>query len=229
MLDPSELKAAAFQSAEYVRRLVEVERLAYADRNHHLGDPDFVDVPVERLISMHYLAARRQAVPEQGAGRSDGVTAGRVEPTETTHYCVADGHGNIVSITFTLNQSFGTGAIVPGTGVFLNNEMDDFSVRPGVPNLYGLVGGRANAVAAGKRPLSSMTPTIVRRDGEFLLTVGSPGGSTIITTVLQIFLNVTLWGMDLGPAIDAGRFHHQWLPDRVFVEPDALTDEVRRN
>lgn len=227
LVDPEALRRAGFQSAEYVRRLVEAERLAYADRNHYLGDADFVEVPVEALLSEAYLARRRRELPATGAGHSDAVGPGRPESHETTNYCVADAAGNVIVITLTLNQWFGTGAVVPGLGIFLNNEMDDFSARPGVPNLYGLVGGEANAIAPGKRPLSSMTPLIVRKDGALRLAVGSPGGSTIITTVLQVFLNVTMWNMDLADAIDAGRFHHQWLPDRVFVEPGVLADDVR--
>lgn len=227
LLDRDALHAAGFQTPEYVRQLVEAERIAYADRNHHLGDPDFVDAPVERLLSEEYLSKRRRLLPARGAGHSSGVSPGRPEPDETTNFCVADAAGNVVVITMTLNQWFGTGALVAGTGIFLNNEMDDFSVKPGVPNLYGLVGGEANAIAPGKKPLSSMTPTIVRRDGEFLLAIGSPGGSTIITTVLQVYLNVTLWGMDLAGAIDAPRFHHQWLPDRIDAEEDALGEDVR--
>lgn len=227
LLDRDALQGAAFQSAEYVRQLVEAERIAYADRNHHLGDPGFVDPPVARLLSEDYLATRRRLIPAHGAGRSADVSPGRPEPDETTNFCVADAAGNVVVITMTLNQWFGTGALVAGAGIFLNNEMDDFSVKPGVPNLYGLVGGEANAIAPGKKPLSSMTPTIVRRNGRLLLAIGSPGGSTIITTVLQVYLNVALWGMDLAGAIDAPRFHHQWLPDRIFAEEDALAGDVR--
>ena len=231
--DPSgELAALGFQSAEYVRRLVEAERLAYADRNHWLGDPDFVDVPVARLLGPDYLAARRAELPDTGAaGASDRVAAGPAggEPVdgETTHLVVVDAAGNVVSLTTTLNTWFGMGAVVPGAGFFLNNEMDDFSAKPGVPNVYGLVGTEANAIGPGKRMLSSMAPTIVRKNGAFLLAMGSPGGSTIITTVLQVYLNVTRFSMNVRDAIDAPRFHHQWLPDRIELEPRALSPDTR--
>ena len=229
LLAEEDLAAHGWQSAAYVRTLVEAERLAYADRNHHLGDPDFVAMPIEELLSEEYLAGRRALRPAAGAGNSGAVAAGDPLASvggETTHFCVVDEEGNAVAITATLNGWFGMGAVVPGTGVFLNNEMDDFSAKPGVPNQYGLVGTEANSVQAGKRMLSSMTPTIVRRDGEFFLTAGSPGGSTIITTVLQIFLNVTEFGFNVREAVDAPRFHHQWLPDRVFHERNALSPDT---
>jgi gamma-glutamyltranspeptidase/glutathione hydrolase len=223
LVDLGELARAGFNSAEYVRRVVEAERLAYADRNHYLGDPGFVNVPVAELVSTEYLAARRLLLPAEGAGCSDSVGAGIVEPMHTTHYCVADGAGNVVAVTTTLNDSFGTGALVPGAGFLLNNEMDDFSAKPGAPNLYGLTGADANAIAPGKRMLSSMTPTIVCENGEFLLTMGAAGGGRIITACLQIYLNVALFGMDIADALAAGRFHHQWLPDRIDYEPHALS------
>lgn len=228
MLDFEALKELHHNSADYVSRLVEVERLAYADRNYYLGDRDFVDVPVETLVSEPYLARRMDLLPgPDQAGNSKTVSHGEIrragkESEETTHYCVADAEGNVVAITTTLNASFGMGAVVEGAGFLLNNEMDDFSAKPGVPNLYGLIGAEANAIEPGKRMLSSMTPTIVTRNGRFFMTMGSPGGSTIITTVLQIFLNRAVWDMNIRDAIDAGRFHHQWLPDRVDYEPRAL-------
>ena len=229
LVDREALGRAGFGSAEYVRLLVEAERLAYADRNHYLGDPDFVDAPVAQLVAPEYLARRRAELPaaSEGSGHSDVVFAGEVEPTETTHYCVVDEWGNAVAVTTTLNGWYGMGAIVAGAGFLLNNEMDDFSAKPDTPNLYGLVGTEANAIAAGKRMLSSMTPTIVRKDGRLFLTMGSPGGSTIITTVLQIYLNTTLFGMNVREAVDAGRFHHQWLPDQVDWEPYALSPDTR--
>jgi gamma-glutamyltranspeptidase/glutathione hydrolase len=237
--------AAGWGSAGYVSRLVEAERLAYADRNHWLGDADFVDVPVERLVSEEYLARRRALLPEEGAGRSTAVGPGdpsaaaepegggagaRVvaEPAETTHYCVVDRDGAAVSVTTTLNAWFGMGAVVPGAGFLLNNEMDDFSAKPGVPNLYGLVGTDANSIEPGKRMLSSMTPAVVLRDGEPWLVLGTPGGSTIVTTVLQIHLNVTRFGMNVRQAVDAPRFHHQWLPDEIRVEAFGLSPDTRR-
>ncbi len=228
LVDLDALRAAGWNSAHYVQRLVEAERLAYADRNYFLGDPDFVDVPVQRLVSPAYLARRRALMPTDRAGSSAGVSHGRVEGTETTHYAVADRWGNVVAVTTTLNGPFGMGAVVDGAGVLLNNEMDDFAAKPGVPNMYGLTGAEANAIAPGKRMLSSMTPTIVRRDGTFFFTTGSPGGSTIITTVLQSILNVALFQMNIRDAIDAPRFHHQWLPDTVMYEERALSADTRR-
>jgi gamma-glutamyltranspeptidase/glutathione hydrolase len=227
LLDVEAVRAAGFGSAEAIRLLTEAERLAYADRNHHLGDPDFVDVPVAELVSPAYLARRRALLPSEGAGSSEGIGPGRPEAEETTHYCVVDAGGNAVAITTTLNGWYGMGAIVPGAGFLLNNEMDDFSAKPGVPNLYGLVGTEANSIAPGKRMLSSMTPTIVRRGGEFHLTMGTPGGSTIITTVLQILLGVELFGLDVREAVDAGRVHHQWLPDVIRVEPRFPSPDTR--
>lgn len=231
ILAEDDLAALGWQSAAYVRALVDSERLAYADRNHHLGDPDFVEMPVAELLSEGYLTQRRALRPAAGAGTSEAVIAGEPRPPvegETTHFCVVDEAGNVVAITTTVNGWFGMGAVVPGAGFFLNNEMDDFSAKPGVPNQYGLVGTEANSVRAGKRMLSSMTPTIVRRDGEFFLTAGTPGGSTIITTVLQIFLNVTEFGFNVREAVDAPRFHHQWLPDRVFHERNAISPDTAR-
>ncbi len=228
VLDPDRLKRAPHNGAEYVSLLTEAERLAYADRNFFLGDNDYADVPVKELISEEYLKARGELLPKdreaessQSVGHGD-IRAVRNESEETTHYCVADAAGNVVAITTTLNRAFGMGAVVDGAGFLLNNEMDDFSAKPGTPNLYGLTGAEANAIAPGKRMLSSMTPVIVTRNHRFVMTMGSPGGSTIITTVLQIFLNRVVWGMNIRDAIDAGRFHHQWLPDQVFYEPQAL-------
>lgn len=228
LIDLDELKAAGHNSARYIQMLTEAERLAYADRNYYLGDPAFATVPVERLISPEYLAERKQLIPPAGqAGKSEGVAHGRIESPETTHFCVADRWGNVVAVTTTLNGSFGMGAVVEGAGFLLNNEMDDFAAKPGVPNLYGLVGAEANAIEPGKRPLSSMTPTIVLKDGEFFMTVGSPGGSTIITTVLQLFLNATLFDMNIRDAIEAGRVHHQWLPDVITHERLALSPDTK--
>lgn len=228
MLDREQLKQVPHNGANYVGLLTEVERLAYADRNYYLGDSDFVEVPLEALTSMPYLERRMALLPQTPvAGDSAQIEPGALgmpaaESEETTHYCVADSAGNVVAITTTLNAWFGMGAMVDGSGFLLNNEMDDFSAKPGVPNLFGLIGAEANAIAPGKRMLSSMTPTIVTRNHRFRMTMGSPGGSTIITTVLQIFLNVAVWDMNIRDAIDAGRFHHQWLPDKVFHEPGAL-------
>lgn len=227
LLDLDALKRAGPLSSESIQRMAEAERLAYADRNHYLGDADFVEVPVSRLVSKEYLAERAKRMPVGKAGKSEGTGHGAPESMETTHYTVADAQGNVVAVTTTLNGSYGMGAVVEGGGFLLNNEMDDFTSKPGVPNLYGLVQSEANAIAPGKRMLSSMTPTIVLKDGAFAFTVGSPGGSTIITTVAQVFLNVVVHGMNIRDAIDAGRVHHQHLPDdvqfeRTFVSSDTM-------
>lgn len=226
MLDTLPFDGLAHNSAPYVHLLTEVARRAYADRAMHLGDPDFWPVPVEMLTDPEYALARAADISSDRATPSGEVAAGKAavisESLETTHYSVADAAGNAVAVSTTLNASYGSGILVEGAGFFLNNEMDDFSLKPGVPNLYGLVGGEANAVAPGKRMLSSMTPTIAVRAGKPALVLGSPGGSTIITTVLQVFLNVASHGMDIGDAVAAPRVHHQWLPDRIVYEDGAL-------
>ncbi|MEO8453132.1 MAG: gamma-glutamyltransferase [Gemmatimonadota bacterium] len=228
LLDVTELKKAGYHSAKAIQLVTEAQRLAYADRNHWLGDPDYASVPVSRLISKEYLDRRRQLLPKDGrAGKSDGVEHGLVESTETTHYTVADRFGNVVAVTYTLNSAYGMGAVAAGAGFLWNNNMDNFSAKPGAPNQYGMLGAAANAIEAGKRPLSSMTPTIVRKDGKFFMTMGSPGGPTIINTVLQVYLNVTVWGLDLGEAIDERRVHHQWLPDQIDYEELALSPDTR--
>ena len=222
------LERAGYHSAKAISMVTEAQRLAFADRNFWLGDPEFFDVPVERLLSRDYTENRRRLLPQDGlAGQSSGVSHGPAESDETTHFTVADRWGNVAAITTTLNSGYGLGAVATGAGFLWNNQMDNFSVRPGVPNQYGMLGAEANSVQPGKRPLSSMTPTIVRRFGEFYMTMGSPGGPTIINTVLQIYLNVTVWDMDLQQAIDAPRVHHQWLPDRIDHEPFALSAETR--
>jgi len=222
------LKRVGYHSAKGISMVTEAQRLAFADRNYWLGDPEFFDVPVRRLLSRDYMEQRRRLLPDNGvAGQSAGVAHGPVESEETTHFTVADRWGNVAAITTTLNSGYGLGAVAAGAGFLWNNEMDNFSARPGVPNQYGMLGAEANAVQPGKRPLSSMTPTIVRRFGDFYMTMGSPGGPTIINTVLQIYLNVTVWDMDLQQAIDAPRIHHQWLPDRIDHEPFAISAETK--
>ncbi|WP_299761728.1 gamma-glutamyltransferase [uncultured Pontibacter sp.] len=205
--------------------MIEAERRVYADRAKHLGDPDFYDVPVEDLLDTAYISSRIKGLSLDKAADSDEISAGVPAPPEspnTTHYSIIDAQGNAVSVTTTLNSSFGSKVLVAGAGFLLNNEMDDFSVKPGFPNSYGLVGGEANAIRPGKRMLSSMTPTILEKDGELFMVVGSMGGSTIITTVYQIILNVTKHGFSMQGAINAGRFHHQWKPDWVLSEWGAL-------
>ena len=216
-------------SADYVHVVAEVLRRAFVDRNTRLGDPDFVANPIEALLDQGYAAALRDRIdPARAAHSVDLMPApGPIEGEQTTHYSVVDAQGNAVAVTTTLNGAFGAKVVAGGTGVLLNNEMDDFTVKPGVPNLFGLVQGRANAIAPGKRPLSSMTPTIVTQGDRLVMVIGSPGGPRIITTVLQVVLNVVDHGMDLGAAIAAPRLHHQWLPDTLFVEPGRLTAATR--
>jgi gamma-glutamyltranspeptidase/glutathione hydrolase len=218
-----------FHSVPAIHLMVEAERRVYADRAEYLGDPDFVDIPVAALTEKDYLSERMSMFDPQRATPSQEIGPGNFslyESEETTHYCVVDTEGNTVSATTTLNSSYGSGIVVSGAGFLLNNEMDDFSVKPGYPNIYGLVGGEANSVAPGKRMLSSMTPTIVERNNNLYMVVGSPGGSTIITSVFQTILNVTAFGMSMKEAVDAPRFHHQWLPDEIAAEEDAFTPEV---
>jgi gamma-glutamyltranspeptidase/glutathione hydrolase len=217
-------------SADSIHLLAEVARLAFADRSKFLGDPDHYDVPVEWLTSKAYGKRLAATIDMQQARDSNDVLPG-VEPIyeseDTTHFSVMDSDGNVVSNTYTLNFSFGSGIAVPGAGFLLNNEMDDFSAKPGVMNAFGMLGGEANAVAAGKRPLSSMTPTIVFADGEPWFATGSPGGSRIITVVLQMIINVIDHGMNIAEAANAPRMHHQWYPDRLTLEPGFSPDTIR--
>ena len=210
---------------EAIHLVIEAERRAYADRAHWLGDPDFVDMPVDDLISIDYADDLRRDIGIR-ATRSIDLDAGGVpaqESEETTHYSVVDASGNAVAVTTTLNGAYGSYVVVEGAGFLMNNEMDDFSVKPGVPNMYGLMGGEANAIEPGKRMLSSMTPTIVVRNGETRLVLGTPGGSTIITTVAQVLMNIIDFEMEPRDAVAAPRFHHQWSPDLVYYEEGAFT------
>lgn len=217
-------------SARTVHVIAECMKLAYADRSVYLGDPDFSDVPVSGLTSKEYARSLQSKIDPERATPSERISPG--EPTlreggNTTHFSVIDKWGNAVSNTYTLNFSYGSRITVPGTGILLNNEMDDFSITPGVPNAYGLTGGDYNAIAPGKRMLSSMAPTIVLKDGKPFLITGSPGGSLIITTVLQIITNVIDFGMNISEATDAVRVHHQWLPDELRVEKGLGDDTIR--
>lgn len=230
LLEAYPLGELGHNGADSIHLMTEAMRLAYADRAKHLGDPDFWAVPVAGLIDKSYAERLRAGIDPARARSSAEVSAGRppgYESNETTHFSIVDGQGNAVSNTYTLNFSFGTGIVAAGTGILLNNEMDDFSAKPGVPNAYGLIGGEANAIEAGKRPLSSMTPTIVLKDGKPWLVTGSPGGSRIITTVLQVLLNVIDHGMNIAEASAAVRIHHQWLPDKLFVERGLSPDTLR--
>ena len=221
MIEDRNIAAMKFQSAESVQLMTEVERRAYADRGEFLGDPDFVKVPVKTMVSADYLKERMKDYEPGKAGNSKATTAGMIkESEETTHLSVLDAYGNAVSVTTTLNGGYGSRTVVSGAGFLLNNEMDDFSVKPGVPNMYGALGNEKNAIAPGKRMLSSMTPTIVLKDGQPYLVVGTPGGTTIPTSVFQALVNVLEFNMDADAAINSPMFHHQWLPDLISVEKD---------
>jgi len=212
-----------------IQVLTEAQRRAYADRSHYLGDPDFIDIPVDSLLSDAYLKDRMDSFSFESATPSKELTHGSIsqaESTETTHYSIVDSYGNAIAVTTTLNASFGSKLYSKKLGFFLNNEMDDFSAKPGTPNLFGLVGGNANAIAPQKRMLSSMTPTLVEKDNKLWMTLGTPGGSTIITSVLQTILNVYEFNMSMQQAVNAPRFHHQWLPDIVKVEANSFDDKT---
>lgn len=218
-----------FNSSEYVHLITEIERRAYADRATHLGDSDFWKVPSEMLLSKTYAKDRIQNINTKRSTGSNEVKAGDKpfsESEETTHYSVIDKHGNAVSVTTTINSGYGSGITVTGAGFILNNEMDDFSSKPGVPNMFGLIGNEANAVEPYKRPLSSMTPTIVLKNKKPFLILGTPGGSTIITTVFQNILNVVVHDMSIKKAVDAPRFHSQWLPDQTDYEKNSLSKKT---
>ncbi|WP_317203854.1 gamma-glutamyltransferase [Janthinobacterium sp.] len=224
------LKEMGFRAAQAVHWQIEAMRHAYVDRNNYLGDPDFVQNPLARLLDKDYAAKVRAAIAPDRAGVSQDIKPGVAphEGSNTTHYSIIDKDGNAVSVTYTLNDWFGAKVTAAGTGVLLNNEMDDFTVKIGVPNMYGLVQGEANAIAPGKRPLSSMSPTIVTRDGKPVLIVGTPGGSRIITAVVHTLLNVIDYGMDIQEAVDAPRFHQQWLPDVTNVEAYGLSPDTAK-
>ena len=216
-------------STKTIHLMAELERRVYADRATYLGDPDFVDIPVDQLLDSLYNQQRYAAISFEKVTPSSLVSAGEIplsESPETTHLSVVDADGNAVAITTTLNSSFGSKVMVKGAGFFLNNEMDDFSSKPGSPNQYGLIGGEANAIAPQKRMLSSMTPTIVTYNDQLKMVVGTPGGSTIITSVYQTLLNVIDHGMGMQEAVNAKRIHHQWYPDEIRVEVDALSEDV---
>lgn len=229
MLESFPLAEYGAGSAQSIHVQVEAMKRAYADRSIYLGDPDYVDVPVEKLIDKAYAKRLVSDFNTQITTASSAIKAGAKladESRDTTHYSIVDADGNVVSNTYTLNFSFGSGITVAGTGILLNNEMDDFSAKPGVPNGYGLIGAEANQIEAKKRPLSSMTPTIVFKDGKPVLVTGSPGGSRIITTVLQVLVNVIDHKMNVADAVSAPRFHHQWQPDILFLEPGFSPDTI---
>lgn len=231
MLEAYDLQSMGWHSSRHVHTMVEVMRRAFADRAQYLGDTDFVTVPVAALTSRAYAAARRESIDPNKATPSRDTPAGDPAPYEspdTTHFTIVDPDGTVVSNTYTLNDSYGSGVTPKGLGFLLNNEMDDFTSKAGVPNDYGLIQGEANAIAPKKRPLSSMTPSIVLKEGKVAFAVGSPGGPTIINTVLQVIVNVIDFGMDIQEAISAPRFHHQWLPDQIFWEEFDLQADTRK-
>ena len=225
----NDLDNLKFNSRDYVHLITEVERRAYADRATHLGDDDFWDVPTSMLLSKKYAQMRVKDIDLSQASLSKVIKAGNSkgnESEETTHYSVVDKDGSAVSVTTTINSGYGSGITVTGAGFILNNEMDDFSSKPGVPNMFGLLGNEANAIQPSKRPLSSMTPSIILKDNKPFLILGTPGGSTIITTVFQNFLNVTLHDMTIKEAVDAPRFHSQWMPDLIEYEKNSLSKKI---
>jgi gamma-glutamyltranspeptidase / glutathione hydrolase len=229
ILSPYPMKSYGFHSAQSVHLMTEAMRRAYRDRNAYLGDPAFVHNPVDRLLSPGHIAQLRASISPDRATPSSALpgVGSASENATTTHYSVVDAKGNAVSVTYTLNDDFGAKVIAGDTGVLMNDEMDDFTAKPGYPNVFGLIQGKANAIAPGKRPLSSMTPTFVEKDGKVVLVVGTPGGSRIITTVFEVIVDVLDYGMDLKSAVDAPRFHNQWLPDTLAAEPGALSAPVR--
>ncbi|TRX24282.1 gamma-glutamyltransferase [Flavobacterium franklandianum] len=225
MIEPYDIAQMEHNSTEAIQVIVEAERRAYADRSVYLGDPDFVKIPIKGLISKKYLKQRMSNFSFEKATLSSDVKEGKVtykESTETTHYSIVDQFGNAIAATTTLNDGFGSKYYCDELGFFLNNEMDDFSVKPGTPNVFGLVGNESNSIAPQKRMLSSMTPTIVEKKGKLFMVVGTPGGSTIITSVLQTILNVSQFKMSMQEAVNAPRFHHQWLPDIITFEPNTF-------
>ncbi|KAB7530815.1 gamma-glutamyltransferase [Flagellimonas olearia] len=234
MMEPHDVSKFGHNSVKTIQLFTEAARRAYADRNYFLGDPDFVDIPLETLLSDAYLQERMANFSFDQATPSSEVSHGEVEiveSSETTHYSIVDSEGNAISATTTLNGGFGSKLYVDELGFFLNNEMDDFSAKPGVPNMFGLIGAEANSIAPEKRMLSSMTPTLVEKDGKLYMVVGTPGGSTIITAVAQTILNVYEFNLSMQEAVNAPRFHHQWLPDMIIFEPEGfpetLTDELK--
>ncbi|NKI32410.1 gamma-glutamyltransferase [Croceivirga thetidis] len=230
MMEPYDVAEYGHNSAKTIQLFTEAARRAYADRNFFLGDPDFVDIPLDVLLSQNYLDERMSTFSFEKATPSDSVSHGAVEileSAETTHYSIVDSEGNAVSATTTLNGAYGSKLFHPELGFFLNNEMDDFSSKPGVPNMFGLIGAEANNIQPEKRMLSSMTPTIVEKDGVLYMVVGTPGGSTIINFVAQTILNVYEFDLSMQNAVNAPRFHHQWLPDMILFEEEGFSEELK--
>ena len=231
-IEPFDLSNIKHNSTKYIQLITEAERRSYADRAHYLGDMDFVNVPIDSLTDPKYLNERMSSFSWDKATKSSDVSHGEIlgyESDETTHYSIIDQFGNAVSVTTTLNTGYGSKVLVKGAGFFLNNEMDDFSAKPGVPNVYGLLGSKANEITPEKRMLSSMTPTIVEKDGKLKMVVGTPGGSTIITSVLQNILNVVEYDMGMQESVNKARFHHQWMPDNIRMEPNGFDSITKSN
>ena len=231
MIEPFNLKSYGHNSTDYIKLLVEAERRSFADRSHFLGDPDFISIPTERLTSTDYLNNRMKDFSFKKPTDSNDIGYGNIdiyESNETTHYSIVDQFGNAIAVTTTLNGTFGSKLFSNELGFFLNNEMDDFSSKPGYPNMYGLIGGEANKIEPKKRMLSSMTPTIVEKEGDLYMTLGTPGGSTIITSVIQTILNVHEFEMTMNEAVNSPRFHHQWKPDSIKIEIDYFDKKVKK-
>ena len=232
MIAPYNVGQFAHNSEQYIQIITEAERRAYADRNFFLGDPDFVKIPTTKLLDSTYLKTRMNTFDWTKATKSSAISHGNFEnneSNETTHYSIVDAAGNAVSVTTTLNGAYGSKLFSDELGFFFNNQMDDFSAKPGAPNSYGLVGAAANSIAPKKRMLSSMTPTVIEKNGILFMVLGTPGGSTIITSVLQTILNVTAFKMTMQDAVNAARFHHQWLPDEISFEPSYFTQITLSN
>ncbi|MGB6154028.1 MAG: gamma-glutamyltransferase [Pricia sp.] len=230
MMEPYKVSKYGHNSVKEIQLFTEAARRAYADRNYYLGDPDFVDIPTEVLLNDDYLKKRMENFSFEKATKSTDIKEGNIqmaESMETTHYSIVDNEGNAVSVTTTLNGAYGSKLYSDELGFFLNNEMDDFSAKAGVPNMFGLIGAEANSIAPEKRMLSSMTPTLVEKNGALWMVVGTPGGSTIITAVAQTILNAYEFNMSMQEAVDAPRFHHQWLPDVVMFEPQGFSDQLK--
>ena len=229
LIEPYPIKDYGHNSLKTIQVITEAERRAYADRSFYLGDPDFVSIPSKKLISTDYLKGRMEQFSFEKATDSKSLSYGSIpgfESLETTHYSIVDPYGNAIAVTTTLNGAYGSKLYVDQLGFFLNNEMDDFSAKPGEPNMFGLIGGEANAIEPQKRMLSSMTPTLIEKNNAFWMSLGTPGGSTIITSVLQTILNVYEYDMTMQQAVDAPRFHHQWLPDVVIFESDSFSKQL---
>ena len=231
MINNYDLKNINHNSEKYIQLLVESERLAFADRSKYLGDPDFNNIPVKELLNKKYLEKRFSIFDFEKSNKSEDVMPGEIlrESNETTHYSIVDRFGNAVSVTTTLNGNYGSKLISDELGFFFNNEMDDFSIKPGFPNMYGLIGGEINAIEPEKRMLSSMTPTIIEENEELSMILGSPGGPTIITSVLQTILNFYEYNFEMQESVDKSRFHHLWLPDKIYYESGVLDDDLKNN